>query len=52
MVIDFVLQSARAHQQLLDQQVSGINSSIADATSSKPSQSNVKGESHARHHAA
>ncbi|XP_078384426.1 oxysterol-binding protein-related protein 1-like [Oculina patagonica] len=37
------LKSARAHQQLLDQQVSGINSSIVDATTSNPSQSNVKG---------
>jgi len=41
------MQSARAHQQLLDQQVSGVNSTIADATSSNTSQSNVKGESHA-----
>lgn len=37
------LKSARAHQQLLDEQVSGVNSTIADATSSRTSQSNVKG---------
>lgn len=37
------LKSARAHQQLLDEQVGGINKTIAEVTSSHSSQSNSKG---------
>ena len=37
-------QSARAHQQLLDQQVSGVTHVIADFSSSSSMQSNTKGK--------
>ena len=37
-------QSARAHQQLLDEQVVGINKTIADVSNSYSSESNSKGE--------
>ena len=39
-------QSARAHQQLLDEQVGGINKTIADVSNSYSSESNSKGEKH------
>lgn len=37
------LKSARAHQQLLDQQVTGVNNTIADISSASSTQPNSKG---------